>query len=153
KLAKPGDVIVVDAGDYTEQGAFGDVMATSALSLGIGGLVTNGGIRDAEAIRDLGFPIFSRSISIKGTIKAALGDINQPIVFGGVSINPGDLVLGDDDGIVVIPREEIDTVLSESRKRDDKETAIRARLAAGETTWDISNFNALLKRIGVDIEL
>lgn len=153
KLAKPGDVIVVDAGDYTEQGAFGDVMATSALSLGIGGLVTNGGVRDAEAIRDLGFAIFSRSISIKGTIKAALGDINQTIVFGGVSIDPGDLVLGDDDGIVVIPREEIDIVLAESRKRDEKEAAIRARLQAGETTWDISNFNALLKRSGVDIEL
>lgn len=153
KLAKPGDVLVIDAGDYTEQGSFGDVMATSALALGIAGLVTNGGVRDAASIRDLGFPIFSRSVSIKGTVKETLGPINQPISFGGVTVNPGDLVIGDDDGLVVIPLEEIDAVLAVAKKREEKEARIRAELAKGRTTWDISDFNALLKRNGIEIEL
>ena len=153
KLAKPGDVLVIDAGDYTEQGAFGDVMATSALALGVAGLVTNGGVRDAATIRDLGFPIFSRSISIKGTIKETLGPINQPIVFGGVTVHPGDLVIGDDDGIVVVPSDEIDSVLAVATEREAKEARIRGELAKGRTTWDISNFNALLKRNGIDVEL
>lgn len=153
KLAKPGDVLVIDAGDYTEQGSFGDVMATSALALGLAGLVTNGGVRDAASIRDLGFPIFSRSVSIKGTIKETLGPINQPIIFGGITVHPGDLVIGDDDGLVIIPYAEIDKVLEVSNQREAKEAGIRAELAKGRTTWDISNFNALLKRNGVDIEL
>lgn len=153
KLAQPGDVLVIDAGDYPEQGSFGDVMATSALALGVAGLVTNGGVRDAASIRDLGFPIFSRSISIKGTVKETLGPINQPISFGGVTVNPGDLVFGDDDGLVVIPLAEIDAVLAIAKKREEKEANIRAELAKGRTTWDISNFNALLRRNGIDVEI
>lgn len=153
KLARPGDVLVIDSGDYTEQGAFGDVMATSAVALGIAGLVTNGGVRDAASIRDLGFAIFSRSISIKGTVKETLGPINQPIVLGGVTVHPGDLVIGDDDGLVVVPRAEIDEVLKVASQREAKEASIRAELAKGRTTWDISNFNALLKRNGIDVEL
>ena len=153
KLAQPGDVLVIDAGDYPEQGSFGDVMATSALALGVAGLVTNGGVRDAASIRDLGFPIFSRSISIKGTVKETLGPINQPISFGGVTVNPGDLVIGDDDGLVVIPLAEIDAVLAIAQKREEKEANIRAELAKGRTTWDISNFNALLQRNGIDVEI
>jgi 4-hydroxy-4-methyl-2-oxoglutarate aldolase len=148
KLARPGDVLVVDAGDYTEQGAFGEMMATSALALGIAGLVINGGVRDAAAIRTVGFPVFARAISIKGTVKATLGPIAEPIVFGGVAVNPGDLVLGDDDGLVVVPLAELDAVLATSRARDAKEDALRAALKAGRSTWDISNFDALLARSG-----
>lgn len=153
KLGKPGDVLVLDAGNYPEQGSFGDVMGTSALALGLGGLVTNGGVRDAASLRDMGFPVFSRAISIQGTIKATLGPINQQIVFGGVTVHPGDLVLGDDDGLVVIPLAEIDNVLAVAIKRDAKEAEIRAELKKGRTTWDISNFNALLKRNGIDVEI
>lgn len=153
QLAKPGDVLVIDAGDYTEQGSFGDVMATAALSRGIAGLVTNGGVRDAERIHKLGFPIFSRSISIKGTVKETFGEINQPIAFGGVTINPGDLIIGDDDGIVAIPREKIEEVLAASRSRDEKEVKLRAQIQQGKTIWELHNFNALLKRNGIDVEI
>lgn len=153
QLAKPGDVLVIDAGDYTKQGSFGDVMATAALSLGIAGLVTNGGVRDAERIHKLGFPIFSRSISIKGTVKETFGEINQPIAFGGVTINPGDLIIGNDDGIVAIPRENIEDVLAPSRSRDEKEVKRRAQIQQGKTIWELHNFNALLKRNGIDVEI
>ncbi|MFT8209430.1 MAG: 4-carboxy-4-hydroxy-2-oxoadipate aldolase/oxaloacetate decarboxylase [Symbiopectobacterium sp.] len=155
QLAKPGDVLVIDAGDYTEQGSFGDVMATAALSRGIAGLVTvtNGGVRDAERIHKLGFPIFSRSISIKGTVKETFGEINQPISFGGVTINPGDLIIGDDDGIVAIPREKIEEVLAASRSRDEKEVKLRAQIQQGKTIWELHNVNALLKRNGINVEI
>lgn len=153
QLAKPGDVLVIDAGDYTEQGSFGDVMATAALSQGIAGLVTNGGVRDAERIRKLGFPIFSRSISIKGTVKETFGEVNHPISFGGVTIHPGDLIIGDDDGIVAIPRDEIDDVLQASRSRDEKEVKLRAQIQQGKTIWELHDFNVLLKRNGIDVEI
>lgn len=152
KLARPGDVLVVDAGDYTEQGSFGDVMATSAQSLGLAGLVTNGGVRDAAAIRDIGFPIFSRAISIKGTVKATLGPIAQPIVLGGVTVHPGDLILGDDDGLVVVPLDEVEAVLAASRARLEKEERLRADLLTGKTTWDIGNYDALLAQTGQSLQ-
>ncbi|OYD83650.1 4-carboxy-4-hydroxy-2-oxoadipate aldolase/oxaloacetate decarboxylase [Azospirillum brasilense] len=152
KLARPGDVLVVDAGDYTEQGSFGDVMATSAQSLGLAGLVTNGGVRDAAAIRDIGFPIFSRAISIKGTVKATLGPIAQPIVLGGVTVRPGDLIVGDDDGLVVVPLDEVDAVLAASRARLEKEERLRADLQSGKTTWDIGNYDALLAQTGQSLQ-
>ncbi|CAO3456701.1 Demethylmenaquinone methyltransferase-like protein [Azospirillum argentinense] len=152
KLARPGDVLVVDAGDYTEQGSFGDVMATSAQSLGLAGLVTNGGVRDAAAIRDIGFPIFSRAISIKGTVKATLGPIAQPIVVGGVTVHPGDLIVGDDDGLVVVPLDEVEAVLAASRARLEKEERLRADLQSGKTTWDIGNYDALLAQTGQSLQ-
>lgn len=152
KLARPGDVLVVDAGDYTEQGSFGDVMATSAQSLGLAGLVTNGGVRDAAAIRDIGFPIFSRAISIKGTVKATLGPIAQPIVVGGVTVHPGDLIVGDDDGLVVVPLAEVEAVLAASRARLEKEERLRADLQSGKTTWDIGNYDALLAQTGQSLQ-
>ncbi|QCO05702.1 4-carboxy-4-hydroxy-2-oxoadipate aldolase/oxaloacetate decarboxylase [Azospirillum argentinense] len=152
KLARPGDVLVVDAGDYPEQGSFGDVMATSAQSLGLAGLVTNGGVRDAAAIRDIGFPIFSRAISIKGTVKATLGPIAQPIVVGGVTVHPGDLIVGDDDGLVVVPLDEVAAVLAASRARLEKEERLRADLQTGKTTWDIGNYDALLAQTGQSLQ-
>ncbi|TWA63914.1 4-hydroxy-4-methyl-2-oxoglutarate aldolase [Azospirillum brasilense] len=152
KLARPGDVLVVDAGDYPEQGSFGDVMATSAQSLGLAGLVTNGGVRDAAAIRDIGFPIFSRAISIKGTVKATLGPIAQPIVLGGVTVHPGDLIVGDDDGLVVVPLAEVEAVLAASRARLEKEERLRADLQSGKTTWDIGNYDALLAQTGQSLQ-
>ncbi|MBK3801849.1 4-carboxy-4-hydroxy-2-oxoadipate aldolase/oxaloacetate decarboxylase [Azospirillum brasilense] len=152
KLARPGDVLVVDAGDYPEQGSFGDVMATSAQSLGLAGLVTNGGVRDAAAIRDIGFPIFSRAISIKGTVKATLGPIAQPIVVGGVTVHPGDLIVGDDDGLVVVPLDEVEAVLTASHARLEKEERLRAELQSGKTTWDIGNYDALLAQTGQSLQ-
>lgn len=149
-LARPGDVIVLDVGDYAEQGQFGDVMATAAKAQGIGGLVINGGVRDVASIRQLGFPVFSRSVSIKGTVKESVGAVNTPIVFGGVHIRPGDLILGDEDGLVVVAAEEIDAVLEKSRQREEKEEALRRRvLAGGETLWEISGYRQLLEEKGI----
>ena len=153
KLAKPGDVIVCDAGDYPEQGLFGDVMASSALGRGIAGLVTNGGVRDAATIRDLGFPVFSRSISIKGTIKETLGPVNRPVVLGGILVRPGDLVIGDDDGVAIVPLEEIEAVRAASRQREEKEATFRSKLATGVTTWDLGGYGAILRRKGIELDL
>jgi len=153
KLAKKGDVIVCDAGDYPEQGLFGDVMATSAQVKGIAGLVVNGGVRDAATIRKMGFPIFSRSICIKGTVKENIGPINVPIVFGGVVVNPGDLIVGDDDGLCVVPQAEMDAVVKVSKARDEKEARSRANFTPDKTTWELSGWGEVLKRKGLTLEL
>src|SRR5690606_18793986 len=101
-IARPGDVIVVDAKGFVEAGAWGDVMTLMARKKGVAGLVIDGSVRDANAIVEMGFPVFSRGISIKGTAKNQPGAVDVPIVCGGVGINPGDVVLGDRDGLVVI---------------------------------------------------
>ena len=141
------------AGGFTEQGLFGDVMASSAKGLGLAGLVTDGGVRDASTIAEIGFPVFSRSISVKGTVKESLGPVGQPVVLGGVTVNPGDLVIGDDDGVVVIPQAEIAAVLAASRLREEKEARFRAELLQGKTTWDLLDLNTVMARRGLDVTL
>src|SRR6478736_1544786 len=117
--AKPGDVIVVSAGEYTEAGSFGDVLANACMARGIAGLVTDTGVRDTQEIRRLGLPVFSRSVSINGTVKETLAPINEPITIGGQVVRPGDIVRGDADGVVVIRKEDIDFAIQSSRARED----------------------------------
>jgi 4-hydroxy-4-methyl-2-oxoglutarate aldolase len=117
QIAQPGDVIVAETGGYWNAGYFGGLMAGSAQARGIAGLAIDGGIRDSEEIIEMGFPIFSRVVCMRGTTKAMLGRINHPILFADVLVRPGDLVLGDDDGIVIVARERLTEVLEAAEKR------------------------------------
>ncbi|MDD5728545.1 MAG: 4-carboxy-4-hydroxy-2-oxoadipate aldolase/oxaloacetate decarboxylase, partial [Victivallales bacterium] len=117
EIAQEGDVIIASTGGYYEAGYWGGLMALSAKARKIGGLVIDGCVRDSEEIIEMGFPVFCRGTCIKGTVKANLGLVNHPIVFGGIIVNPGDLVLGDDDGLVVIPSADVEKVLKASQQR------------------------------------
>jgi 4-hydroxy-4-methyl-2-oxoglutarate aldolase len=119
-LAKPGDILVVAAAN-AEQGAFGEVLATACHAKGIVGLVTDGGVRDGQAILRMGFPVFSPGLCMKGTVKETLGTVNQPVVIGGVLVRPGDIIAGDDDGLVLVLPEEAAEVARKSEEREAKE--------------------------------
>lgn len=148
KLAKAGDVIVCAAAGFTEQGLFGDVMASCAKGKQLGGLIVDGGVRDAADIARIGFPVFSRSISIKGAVKETLGPLDQPIVVGGELVSPGDLIIGDDDGVVVIPKAIIADTAEACIEREKKEIRFRDALIQGNTTWEMLNLNALMEKKG-----
>ena len=143
--AQPGDVLVVDAKAFVEAGAWGDVMTAQALAMGLAGLVINGAVRDAAVIVESGFPVFCRGLSIKGTRKSQPGKINTPLCMGGVLINPGDIIVGDCDGVAVVARDELDEVIKKSRAREDKETALRAQLAQGANTVDLLGLRDVLR--------
>jgi 4-hydroxy-4-methyl-2-oxoglutarate aldolase len=145
-LAEPGDVIVADVGQCVEAGHWGEITTVAAQVRGVAGLVINGGVRDLEPIQQRGFPIFSRSVSMKATVKKTPGLINHPIVCGGVSVHPGDLVLGDDDGVVVVPREQAEAVLAAAIAREEREAEVVQRLQAGELTLDILGFRQALEQ-------
>jgi 4-hydroxy-4-methyl-2-oxoglutarate aldolase len=137
-IAMPGDVIVVDAKGFLEGGTWGDLMSLSALQRGVAGLVIDGSIRDSQAIIDMGFPVFSCGISIKGTAKNQPGKVGEPIVLGGVTVHTGDLIVGDRDGLVVIAQDKIDEALQLSIARVASEDSIRARIAQGATTVELA---------------
>jgi 4-hydroxy-4-methyl-2-oxoglutarate aldolase len=151
-VAQKGDVIVADADGYSEGGAWGEIMAVAAHQRGLGGFVFNGGVRDAQAMTDLGFPVFSVALCIKGTGKVCLGSINHPLNLDNVRIEPGDLILGDRDGLVVVRREEAEAVLQKSLAREEKEKGIKERLRRGESTLDIYGFGEILKTQGLTEE-
>lgn len=151
-VAQSGDVIVADAKGFTEAGAWGEVMAVAAQERGIGGLVFNGAVRDSQAMTELGFPVFSRGLCIKGTEKISLGSINQPLILDNVTIYPGDLILGDRDGVVVVKREDAAEILQKSKDREEKEKGIKQRLKRGESTLDILGFGNILKERGLSEE-
>lgn len=134
-MAKEGDVIVAVNGMHNEAGGFfGGMMAASLKSRGAAGIVIEGANRDSAMIGELEFPVFSKNISIKPTTKICPGKINHPIVIGGVKVNPGDLVFGDDDGVVVVPREESEEVLKIASMREEKEEILFKDIMDGKTT-------------------
>jgi 4-hydroxy-4-methyl-2-oxoglutarate aldolase len=147
-MAKPGDVLVADMGQFTEGGSWGEIMTTQAKVGGVAGFVTNGSVRDTLQIKEMGFPVFSKAISIKGTVKETLGLVNHPISCAGVVVNPGDIILGDDDGVVVIPLQEAEEILQKSKERVAKEIKLMERIKAGETLFEIFRFGDVLHRKG-----
>lgn len=147
-LVQPGDVLVVDVDDYTEAGGWGEVMTTALAARGGAGYLTNGAVRDQEAIAAMKFPVFARNLCIKGTGKEHLGLINHPIIVGGVVVNPGDIILGDADGVVVIPREDAEWSLEVSRKREQAEAIQKEELRKGKLTLDLLNLRAILESKG-----
>lgn len=147
-MAGPGDVLMVVNGDFDEAGGlFGGMMAASLKTRGAAGIVIEGACRDTVLIEDLKFPVFSRNVCIKATTKVCPGKINHPIVIGGVYVKPGDLVFGDNDGVVVVPKEIAGDVLKIAEKREDNEKSLLKHILEGKTTtYDMfeQNYQKLL---------
>lgn len=149
EVAEAGDVIVAVTGGAYEFGYWGELMTVSAMARKIAGLAIDGCIRDSEEIVKMGFPVFCKGFSIKGTKKEMLGLINYPIVFGGVVVRPGDLILGDNDGMVVVRREDCEVVLEKALKRVADEERKREALASGISSVDYNNLREVLERLGL----
>ncbi|OGA21238.1 MAG: 4-carboxy-4-hydroxy-2-oxoadipate aldolase/oxaloacetate decarboxylase [Betaproteobacteria bacterium RIFCSPLOWO2_02_FULL_67_19] len=149
ELLKPGDIVVIACSSPNGDGMFGELLATSYKARGAKGLVSDTGVRDVKAISALGFPVFSRHVSAKGTVKATVGSVNVPVVCAGMLVNPGDVVAADDDGVVVIPRDKAAEVARAAQAREDKEAATRQRLAAGELGLDLYGMREALAKAGL----
>ena len=148
QIAEPGDIIVAATGGFPNAGYFGDLMATSALARKIGGLAIDGTVRDGAEIVKKGFPVFCRGTCIRGTVKSNLGLINHPTLFGDVMVNPGDLVLGDEDGIVIIPQDKMEEVLESTSRRVANEKDKAAALSKGVTSMELNKLDKVLQSLG-----
>ncbi|GAA4390782.1 4-carboxy-4-hydroxy-2-oxoadipate aldolase/oxaloacetate decarboxylase [Tsukamurella soli] len=151
--AQPGDVLLVSAGELAQAGIFGDVLGNACKAKGIAAVVTDSSVRDTQDLRALGLPVFSGSVSITGTVKETLGPVNQPLVFGGQLVYPGDALVGDADGVVVVRREEIEIVTGLSKARFDNEAALIEQYRAGGTTIDLCNLHDVLRAKGITTDL
>lgn len=149
EVCQPGDILVVTNTAPSTHGMFGELIATSLMSRGVTALIIDAGVRDTAELRALGFLAWSRFVSCQGTVKASPGSVNVQVVLGGIVVDPGDVIVADDDGVVVVKREEAADVLRLSIEREAKEGATRARLAAGELGLDIYGLRPLLSSLGV----
>lgn len=147
--AQPGDVLVVDAKGFMEAGPWGDILTLQAMKLGLAGLVINGCVRDASQIIEAGFPVFCRGLSIKGTGKNQPGRINVPLHIGDAEIRPGDIIVGDRDGLVVVPADELADVIARSTARENKEAEMRAAIENGATTAKLLGLMETLQRFNL----
>jgi len=148
-LAKPGDVLVVNAGGYQDTAVFGDLLGYSCKVHGIAGIVIDGASRDAEGMAAIGFPVFARAVIPMGPFKDSPGSINVPISCGGVAVRPGDIIVADGDGVVVVPKGEAAEVLLKARESTAQEEQLRGRLAKGEYMYDVLQMEETLKSLGV----
>lgn len=151
-IAKPGDILVVDVDGFQEAGIWGEIITTAAKMKGMVGIVTNGTVRDSMPIKDLDFPMFTNGLSMKGTTKMTPGLINNPITIFGVTVNPGDIVLGDNDGVVVVPLAEAEKVLELAREKEASEALVMERIRKGECTMDILGFRDAYNKLGLTEE-
>jgi 4-hydroxy-4-methyl-2-oxoglutarate aldolase len=142
-------MLVVGCSADNTDGMFGDLLATSLMARGVKGLVIDAGVRDARSLREMGFPVWSRAISAKGTVKAALGSVNVPVVCAGVNVMPGDAVIADDDGVVVVGRKDAADVAAKGEKRHADEDGKRRQLASGALGLDMYNMREALAKAGL----
>lgn len=147
--ARPGDVLVVDGKGFVDAGPWGDILTLAAQEVGMAGLVIDGAVRDADSIIEMGFPVFCRGLCIKGTNKHQPGRVNVPVVIGGVPIQPGDVMVGDRDGLVVVAADEVDAVIRASEARERKEAEMRERLKQGATMVELLGLQDTLNRYGL----
>ena len=149
EVIEPGDVLVVATTSPSTDGGFGELLATSLRVHGAIGLVIETGVRDVAELRTMDFPVWSRAVHAQGTVKATPGSVNVPVVCAGAAVNPGDVVVADDDGVVVVARAQATAVLEASVQRTEKETATRERLEAGELGLDFYGLRERLQDLGV----
>jgi len=149
ELCQPGDVLVVTCTSESTDGMFGELLATSLRTRGVAGLVIDAGVRDVADLTAMDFPVWSKAVSAQGTVKATAGSVNVPVTCAGQLIRPGDAVIGDVDGLVVVPREDVSGVVVAGQQRLAKEEKSRERLRAGELGLDMYALRAKLKELGV----
>jgi 4-hydroxy-4-methyl-2-oxoglutarate aldolase len=150
EVCKPGDVLVVVTTSESSDGMFGDLLGTSCQAHGVAGLIIDAGVRDTAELTAMKFPIWSKAISAQGTVKASPGSVNVPVVCAGILVNPGDVMVGDADGVVVVPRANAADVAKAAQQRVAKEEKTRERLAARELGIDYYGLRAKLKELGVE---
>lgn len=152
EMAKAGDVLVIDNGQVTEEGPWGEITTVQAVVKKLAGLVIDGSVRDSMAIKKHGFSVFCTGTSVIGTAKSTMGYINHTISCGNVVVDPGDIVLGDEDGVVVIPKDEAPEILIKAKEREKKEAIQMQQIIDGKTIFEIAGYEKILKDMGFTIK-
>ncbi|CQR50928.1 MULTISPECIES: 4-carboxy-4-hydroxy-2-oxoadipate aldolase/oxaloacetate decarboxylase [Haloferax] len=148
-LTEPGDVLIIDCDGYTDTGHVGELMCTSCQANGLAGLVIDGAYRDSREIAEMEFPVYGRGVNPQGPLKQDPGSINVTVSVGGVSVDPGDIVIGDDDGLAVIPREGADEVLERAHEKLSAEDSVREEVLEGEYLYELNGYDELFENLTI----